>query len=147
TNRPSLEMHQLPILDVLWSTDGSPAGTSPVTGPGGEAFEFPAALTLFDNRLYFFASTVSDPSDYPLWRTDGTPEGTIVVPGAHGIAPVFQSNEGGAGVAIQESAAAVIGRRLFFVGTSSRSPNNPYGLYETDSTGTAVLLADFAFAP
>ncbi|HEX2643792.1 MAG TPA: hypothetical protein VHU81_12435, partial [Thermoanaerobaculia bacterium] len=64
----------------LWITDGTRAGTRPLTEPGAlpddpeeETFAFAGG------RLYFAGCTTADSCG--LWTTDGTPEGTGPVPG------------------------------------------------------------------
>ena len=52
----------------VWRTDGTSAGTKPITD-AGELTSAPTDAALMDTRLYF-----SD--DAALWRTNGTPKGT-----------------------------------------------------------------------
>lgn len=65
---------------VLWSTDGTAQGTTPLiklpgTDPG--APKLPAAYCVVGDTLYFSAQTIGNaPYTRQLWRTDGTPEGT-----------------------------------------------------------------------
>jgi ELWxxDGT repeat protein len=131
----------------LWSTDGTSEGTLQVVDSNGAEYEYPAALTLFGGKLYFFAST-SDPSDYRLWRTDGTPEGSVSLQGVQGIPPEFVGFEGYTAVGIHEPPMKVIGDKLFFFGLSNRDPNRRYGLYQSDGTDSGtVFLADFSEIP
>lgn len=62
----------------LWSTDGTPAGTSQfvdlVAGPTGS---FPIELTPLGNLMYFRAYQPATGSE--LFQTDGTPAGTVLV--------------------------------------------------------------------
>ncbi|MFL6194292.1 MAG: ELWxxDGT repeat protein [Thermoanaerobaculia bacterium] len=60
----------------LWRTDGTPAGTYPITEnePGHDVW----AMTVFHGKLLFVTNDASSP-DPPLstfWTTDGTPAGT-----------------------------------------------------------------------
>lgn len=62
----------------LWRTDGTLAGTFPVTNHGPESGNgWPDPMFAVDSALYFL---VTDPDGKRrLWKTDGTPEGTYSV--------------------------------------------------------------------
>ena len=66
----------------LWKSDGTAAGTGPVSPNSNEGF-LPCDLTVFGNRLYFSASSPNEGTE--LWTSDGTSTGTAlladVVPG------------------------------------------------------------------
>lgn len=68
---------------VLWSTDGTSEGTTPVVGlPGTDAKtpKLPAAYCMIGDTLYFSAQTEgSAPYSRQLWRTNGTQDGTQCV--------------------------------------------------------------------
>lgn len=57
---------------ALWQTDGSEAGTVPVTAPDGTPLGHVSALAPFAGYLYIT-------TDAQLWRTDGTAAGTALV--------------------------------------------------------------------
>lgn len=57
---------------TLWQSDGTVAGTLPVTGPNGEAVSGGGSLAAFAGQLFFAWQG-------RLWRTDGTPGGTVLV--------------------------------------------------------------------
>jgi ELWxxDGT repeat protein len=72
----------------LWTTDGTPAGTSLLFDAApGPASSTPAALVAAGGAVWF---TAWDPvHGRELWRTDGTPAGTRLV---HDIAPEGRSS-------------------------------------------------------
>lgn len=60
---------------VLWSSDGTVAGTKPVSA--GSAGAFPIKLTAVGNTLYFVGLVES--GKWAIWKSDGTEAGTKVV--------------------------------------------------------------------
>ncbi|MHB0876694.1 MAG: ELWxxDGT repeat protein [Anaerolineae bacterium] len=61
---------------ALWQTDGTTAGTTPVSDFRPGVFDsFPYALTLHQGALYFVAH---DANGQELWRSDGTVPGTQI---------------------------------------------------------------------
>lgn len=74
----------------LWSTDGTPAGTSMVVDLVPEGGRIDAALKLFKGKAYFGAS--GEGVGLELWSTDGTAEGTQLIadvrPGPKGSDPL-----------------------------------------------------------
>lgn len=62
----------------LWSTDGTPAGTSRVVDLLPVSSSNPCGLTLFKNRIWFGATNSVGQSK--LWSTDGTAAGTTPFP-------------------------------------------------------------------
>lgn len=68
----------------LWRSDGTVAGTFPVThglrlGMNSSVVERPLALSLPEKSLMLFSARPSDGTDFELWATDGTAEGTRLV--------------------------------------------------------------------
>ncbi len=106
----------------LWRTDGTAAGTVPVTVPGAAATLFaPGALLGVSSRLFFTAHGSTE-----LWTSDGTPAGTVKL-------GTFQ--------AIQETfGLAALGGRLLFA-----ADDGAHGLEPWTTDGTAAgthLVAD-----
>lgn len=64
----------------LWRSDGTKAGTHMVKdSPEGVTWR-PRYLTVFEDALYFIATSPSGSGyDDELWKTDGTEEGTVMV--------------------------------------------------------------------
>ena len=110
----------------LWSTDGSVAGTMPVTtanaGTGGVA---PSALVTLNSTLFFLAN---DPASgqRALWSSNGTATGTTVITdlgggnGNYGIDHLVASNN-----------------TLFILGSVQPSSNGP-DLWESDGTAAGT---------
>ncbi|HET9225465.1 MAG TPA: hypothetical protein VFR31_02270, partial [Thermoanaerobaculia bacterium] len=73
----------------LWRTDGTSAGTLPVTQDltlelDVTASEPPVSLGVPEKNLFFFsASPRPGAPDFELWATDGTPEGTRLIKDVH----------------------------------------------------------------
>ncbi|HTM65699.1 MAG TPA: T9SS type A sorting domain-containing protein [Flavipsychrobacter sp.] len=65
-------------LHDLYITDGTPGGTSPLkkdlrlVGPNRNAY-----FAVYNNKVYFSASSFVGINSCQLWETDGTPQGTI----------------------------------------------------------------------
>jgi ELWxxDGT repeat protein len=90
--------------EELWVSDGTPAGTKPITSfAAPEPFRPTGSVEVFDGVAYFLVDDVTDGVD--LWRSDGTRTGTRRVT-AFGYATPFPSE-------ILELAR--IGNRLVFV--------------------------------
>jgi len=107
-----------PYAHVPWSSDGTEAGTAPVS----EAAENPVALTLHQGFLYFFGQ---DPAHgLELWRSDGTEAGTAlaldVIPGSSSLDV--------------HSMVSMGSRLLFWAGTG----HSQSGLWVTDGTAAAT---------
>jgi ELWxxDGT repeat protein len=62
---------------ALWKTDGTPAGTVPLSGVAVDT----GSLRADESRAYFTASEASNGRE--LWRSDGTPQGTALVKDIH----------------------------------------------------------------
>lgn len=60
--------------DVLWRSDGTPEGTSPVLDADGNALTNPQSLAVFAGHLVFIAGR-----NDAIWSTDGTPAGTLAL--------------------------------------------------------------------
>jgi len=65
------------LVFVLWSTDGTEAGTNKFELPDNTELWWPQDMTVFEGTLYFGAAI----PDYgaELWRTDGTAAGTAMI--------------------------------------------------------------------
>lgn len=73
---------------MLWSTDGTPAGTKLVRDLAGVPYNANLTHHVANGVLYF-----STAEGGPLWRTDGTPCGTFVVDiGTRGAFPIGAVN-------------------------------------------------------
>jgi ELWxxDGT repeat protein len=83
--------------DAPWVSDGTPAGTAPITPPFGEpgATGWPIALARTGSGRAFFTGIGEDGPR--TWVTDGTPEGTTLLEGIAGT--TLEYSVGGAGVA------------------------------------------------
>ncbi|QDT08737.1 ELWxxDGT repeat protein [Stieleria marina] len=107
---------------VLWTSDGSSAGTTSL-GPVGLQ---PYDLAAVSGTVYFSGQ---DASGQELWKSNGTQSGTIrvtdIVPGSSGSYPYYLTP---------------VGNELFFVGTSA---TYQHSLFKSDGTaaGTSVVRA------
>jgi large repetitive protein len=61
---------------ILWSTDGTEAGTGPLVDRYGNQIFAPSRFVVLGDRLVFTAQTIFG---LTLWESDGTPEGTFPV--------------------------------------------------------------------
>jgi ELWxxDGT repeat protein len=68
----------------LWVTNGTPAGTSELTGISGASTGGlnPADLTVFNGEALFNGADAAD--NFGLWVTNGTPAGTFELTGISG---------------------------------------------------------------
>jgi ELWxxDGT repeat protein len=103
----------------LWRTDGTPAGTFPLT-PQLHSFAYSNSFLAFGGRL-LFSTCVYQGNACSLWRTDGTPAGTA------SFAPVSAAN------------LVEAGGQVYFLGSGSAGR----GLWRTDGTaaGTRIVRA------
>lgn len=113
-----------PSVDEVWRSDGTLAGTYPVTSVGPERAV--SALTALDGELFFFTDAVNgdvQTAVSQLWRSDGTPEGT---------AEVYELDRR------YYSSLTTAGGKMFFV---AWLPDEPMMLYASDGTqaGTRPL--------
>ena len=115
----------------LWSSDGTAAGTAPLSSIATVPSE-PRALTVSGGVLFFAGFTFE--TGYELWRTDGTAAGTYLLrdldPGpASGLAPTFESDS---------AIAAASGGVVFTATTGTRGAE----LWWSDGTqaGTVPLV-------
>lgn len=81
----------------IWRTDGTVAGTRPVTAfPSDVAFQFQLWTTTAVNGVLLFRGGID--ADSELWRTDGTRAGTFrvadIVPGPNGSFPRYLTPAG-----------------------------------------------------
>jgi ELWxxDGT repeat protein len=116
----------------LWSTDGTPGGTSLLKDIHPTYGSFPRELTEFRGRLFFVAE---DPvHGARLWSTDGTAEGTVMLEDPP--APVLPGY-------YSPSMLTVVGDTLYFVADHSRTGRE---LWKTDGTpeGT-TFIRDLSF--
>lgn len=64
-----------------WRTDGTPAGTFPVTGVLSFPYEEKLVPGLSPGTEIFYAATRTESEEYRIWRIDGTVAGTRTVTG------------------------------------------------------------------
>ena len=88
----------------LWRSDGTSAGTLPVTSldtlvwfpdrPHVSDWGRPQALQPGPNSLYFITSAFDGVYDFEsiLWRSDGTPQGTVQMKHPSGDTPLYATN-------------------------------------------------------
>ncbi|TWW09514.1 hypothetical protein E3A20_13550, partial [Planctomyces bekefii] len=117
----------------MWTTDGTVAGTVPVTNFSGSGLVQYANIVEFNNELYFAADDGVNGSE--LYATDGTPAGTRLVrdinPG-----PDSGSNFGNLGP------AAILGNMLYFAATNGADGME---LWRTDGTTAGTqMVSDLA---
>lgn len=64
----------------VWRSDGTPAGTFPITNVGSTVF-IRSPLTVLNGKLFFFITELSNGNPQEdhskLWMSDGTPAGTV----------------------------------------------------------------------
>jgi len=108
----------------LWKSDGTSAGTTPLTSTGGGFFVNTQYPVLFKGELYFSRQI-------QLWKTDGTVAGTtMVVDVSQGTGPQAPSR------------FTVVGDQLFFIANDA---NNWPQIWKTDGTaGNTVKVTSFA---
>jgi ELWxxDGT repeat protein len=108
----------------LWKSDGTTAGTIPLTGdaPGAVAYLNQVAVA---SGLVFFA----DPATGELWKSNGTAAGTIPVTDSLGN-PINSPLD-----------LASVGGTLYLSGQQSGSSGHQTGLWKTDGTpgGTSFV--------
>jgi ELWxxDGT repeat protein len=69
-----------PNVSALWSSDGTPEGTSAIKPALGEHFLYGSPTAVMGGRFYFVTSTDNGGVNVTkLWKSDGTFEGTVVV--------------------------------------------------------------------
>lgn len=67
----------------VWTTDGTPGGTVPVTSPPGGGCGRARELTAVGGLLFFAGCDAASPGR-ELWRSDGTVAGTLLVSSSRG---------------------------------------------------------------
>ncbi len=118
-----------------WRTDGTPSGTSPLTGSfqsfGEEAVEMVVPGSSPANGLFYFVGNSPD-AGMEIWRSDGTAAGTFLVKDLY---------EGPAGS--YPHSLAAWGGRLYFLAEDHEegAETGRFGLWSTDGTaqGTRFL--------
>ncbi|MFT7622441.1 MAG: ELWxxDGT repeat protein [Myxococcota bacterium] len=121
----------------LMSTDGTTAGTAPLTGAAGE-------LTVFGGELWFRGGGAS--TNLELWRSDGTPQGTrqAVDLSASGSSDprdltvaggrlFFTADDGEHGRELYSSDGTIEGTQMVVDLVPGKAPSNPYALTATTS--------------
>ena len=113
--------------EQLWKSDGTAAGTEPLTN----SLLWPWELTAMNGALFFTADDGTN--GYELWTSDGTPSGTKMV---------LDINGGGSS---SPAELTNVGGTLYF---QAYAPASGGELWKSDGTaaGTA-LYADIDFAP
>ncbi|MDY7094854.1 MAG: hypothetical protein SX243_17920 [Acidobacteriota bacterium] len=127
------------IYDGLWSSDGTPAGTTRLArfeGRGAVSSSFRLPMLEFKDQL--ISPGVGSASGVELWRTDGTIPGTRLW---QNLAP------DPSGTSVEEMVSS--GDRLFLVASEATDLGDEYGLWVSDGTaaGTSrVALSGETFA-
>lgn len=126
----------------LWSTDGTPAGTTLVKdiNPGPSDSGPRDGFTIFSNELYFSADDGA--SGRELWKTNGTSTGTVRVKDINpGSDDAFPSG-GGFPAPPSIHFAQTLGVLVFTAASSSSGGVFDVELWKTDGTetGTSLLL-------
>lgn len=109
----------------LWVSDGTPAGTFPLTSPDVRAYPPRGYWAASQGVLYFRATDPEHGTE--LWRTDGTPAGTRLV------ADVRPGREGSAIRSITEYRG-----RIWFGADDGRRGG---ALWSTDGTAAGTVMA------
>ncbi len=120
--------------DQLWRSDGTRAGTFPLTGAvGPRYFTYPNPFAVLGGVLYFitYEQSFPDPSEQ-LWRSDGTAAGTYLVTD---VGPGLYS--------YHQDVLIAAGKRLFFVAPEADPLNAWEDLWSSDGTakGTGPVTA------
>ena len=137
-------LNSAPEDRALWRTDGTVAGTFPVTQGLSVALDYPildlpAARSVPERGLLFFsAGARSERPDFELWATDGTAEGTRLV-----------ADVNPEGASHPRSMIELAGRVFFLADTPEgrelwRSDGTPEGterVLDLHEPGTGVSLA------
>jgi len=108
----------------LLRSDGSPAGTFPLTGLLSDLH--PVEIQAPPSGSFFFFNACPLSQECSLWRSDGTPAGTGELKGANGLPFPYPNS------------FAVRGDRLFFVAVQEGSSS--LGLWSTDGTPESTVL-------
>jgi ELWxxDGT repeat protein len=113
---------------ALWSTDGTPEGTSQLTDPETDRIEVSSQVFEVGGRALFFNYTSYDNYTAQLWTSDGT------VAGTHRVSDtLFTESPRGA-------EAAVADGHLVFRGSPAH-PNAP-ALWSSDGTAAGTVRLD-----
>ena len=117
----------------LYSSDGTAAGTAPITVAGAGAGGLtPEDIVSYGGRLYFSGLDATGVSR--LWVSDGTTAGTSVLP----VFDIDTTNINGGGAGLNPENITVANSKLLFSGTGT---NSQVGLWVSDGTsaGTSEL--------
>ena len=125
----------------LWKTDGTVAGTIPLTtANAGSGALNPSNLVDMGGKLYFLANDPANGQE-ALWSSDGTVSGTNVITDLGGSSA---SDQGGnyspypGGGSISNDQLVASGDTLFVIGGPQSSPNGPE-LWESDGTAAGTV--------
>jgi ELWxxDGT repeat protein len=121
--------------DVLWQSDGTATGTSPVPGALPFGVDTPASTSMLaaGGMLFYLQGTSQS---VQLWRTDGTAGGTL------------QLTHFAVATQISSLAASPEGRLFFSVQATAATPTQPAAIWESDGTVQGTVKAfDSAGSP
>src|SRR3984957_18600421 len=121
---------------TLWTSDGTVAGTGPLTIAGAESTGFfsptvTAGFTVFDDEVLFRGIDNSGAGLSGLWVTNGTATGTTEIKGINGAAST----------GVNPSDMTVFNGAVLFNGASSANAAGPaghLGLWTTNGTATGT---------
>lgn len=94
--------------ETLWTSDGTPDGTTQASADGPSGSAFPMHLTAIDDKVYFNA--IGPNGGAPLWLSDGTENGTMPMDDTTRLSAT-----------ILQVPLAVIGDRYFFTSGTQTS--------------------------
>ncbi len=128
----------------LWKTDGTAAGTVPVSDINpGAADSKPSYLWPLGNLLLFTAQTAANGRE--IWRTDGTPAGTYMLKDINAGAHSSTEIEIFPGFAISVfSGFHVFNQKAFFIAMDGLNKGN---LYVTDGSTAQTSLVKTLVGP
>jgi ELWxxDGT repeat protein len=110
----------------LWVSDGTAAGTHPLTQPGAGQLTS-MELAAVGSTVYFTATVPGTSGSVALWKSDGTAAGTLpVYPATPPTPPRF----------FNADHLAAFSGALYFFGNDSGT----YGLYRSDGTAAGTRL-------
>lgn len=113
---------------ALWSTDGTPGGTSQLTDPDTDRIEVSSPVYELGGRALFFHYTSYDNYTAQLWTSDGTAAGT------HRVSDTLYTESP------RGPEAAVADGHLVFRGSEAH-PNAP-ALWSSDGTAAGTVRLD-----
>jgi ELWxxDGT repeat protein len=132
------------IGNELWSSDGSPAGTSLVADIAPQQSSSPRSLTSVGSRLFCAAAptgTFTTPSNAPCTlfaATDGVPGASQVVSNTTSGLPRLRITEENS-FNTAEALASALGKAFFIASTNPSSSSGPFAALVSDGTDQGTL--------